>query len=1327
MSSDLYISRTLVQDKGTKDARPISEAEIASLQAPIVLLGEPGIGKSDLAKKVAETMGATLLPAATFVRTFDASSLVSAGARIVIDGVDEITSTLGGSAVDEVLRKLSQIGRPRFLLSCRAADWDGAADRHRIMSDYGEKPAVLHLEPFSREQALAALHARFPEVNGDEVIDHLQSHGLDELVGNPLTIRLIGEVASEDEGLPRTKAELFARACALLTTERNPAHMGRSRSRIPTDGLLSSAGAIFAHVLITGSIGVSQTVEPVDGYVSVGDLVGLPDASQIERALNTRLFQSAGESLFAPIHRVVAEYLGAAWIASRIANGASRRRILSMLSFRGGVPTSLRGLHAWLAYLSVGAAPSCIRNDPYGVLRYGDPAQLSDGLARMLLSSLSHLSQEDPYFRSEDWGRSAASGLVRPELRDDIVQLIASPEQHSHLSSLLLDSMAGSALANEIIPELTDIMLGDASMASRNNACDALLTSSASINWVGLARRLSKRGHHDRELALHIATKLQERDFPPDDTAKIYLRYAGILDAKGKREGRASSHSWTLTYYIPSRLAAQVLDAICAQLDKLKATNPDWEIRYDLSNLMRRLISKALSELEELVKPSRLFKWIKNLGGREYGAKDESKAIAEYFRTHDAIRRSVQWLFLNSRTEKSAWTNVAFHLPNVGLGLRMNEGDSAHFLQKIAQKKSLSDFDLELARSLLHIWRSENGWPDEIEAIIPWAAERHPGLALQVEDLRKPPPTPSWEIEQRQRTRREAAAQRKKFEKHRSQYTEKLENLKTANPPNLLARPAEAYLNHFHDLPGEMKPQDRLAYWLGDDIASAALVGFAAALEVENLPTAEQIAQSHAESRQWVVEPVMKAGALEWLAKGKDLTRLSWDRRAAILAAWWEFPELEEKQSGTDLAAYIEPELFKRDEDVERFLRFAIEPKLAANQTHVQGLYRLQRDDAFGAVAGKLSIEWLRRFPNVGFSTEHELLQIAIKRGSRTQLKEIVLDRAARQTDNDDQRRMWHAASFVLGAASENLQQLAHTDKQLLWSVRDLMQSLSDVGANKLAAVVESFAPEWPPAEMPGSSWGGDNPWNAAEFLARCLDTLATLPTAEASNELERLSNGAAGPYTERAKHCRTQQLKLRRDKEYRAPTVGDTKAVFESSLPKSIDDLQALVLDRLSDVQNYIRGSETDAWETFWSGDGPKTENRCRDRLIDLLRAGMPTEVQLLPESLMPGSKRSDILALIGELGVPLELKGQWNKELWVAAVAQLRDKYTSSWRASGRGIYLVLWFGRVPKKGLRKHPAGNTRPKTPDELAAQLIAQLSPEERSRIDVIVLDVSKPG
>ncbi|HEV2188047.1 MAG TPA: hypothetical protein VGR70_12615, partial [Stellaceae bacterium] len=92
--------------------------------------------------------------------------------------------------------------------------------------------------------------------------------------------------------------------------------------------------------------------------------------------------------------------------------------------------------------------------------------------------------------------------------------------------------------------------------------------------------------------------------------------------------------------------------------------------------------------------------------------------------------------------------------------------------------------------------------------------------------------------------------------------------------------------------------------------------------------------------------------------------------------------------------------------------------------------------------------------------------------------------------------------------------------------------------------------------------------------------------------------------------------------------------------------------------------------------------------------------------------------------MGLPVEIKGQWHREVWNAPSEQLIDLYTKDYRANGRGIYLVFWCGPVVGKNLRSHPDGISRPRTPEEMRQILLNRLDPSERFRVNVVMLDIS---
>ena len=104
----------------------------------------------------------------------------------------------------------------------------------------------------------------------------------------------------------------------------------------------------------------------------------------------------------------------------------------------------------------------------------------------------------------------------------------------------------------------------------------------------------------------------------------------------------------------------------------------------------------------------------------------------------------------------------------------------------------------------------------------------------------------------------------------------------------------------------------------------------------------------------------------------------------------------------------------------------------------------------------------------------------------------------------------------------------------------------------------------------------------------------------------------------------------------------------------------------------------------------------------------------------------RADVRVCSGSFGVPIEIKKSSHRELWSAMRNQLMAKYARDPESSGHGVYVVLWFGANRSEPVKTPPTGPP-PKSAGELARRLEEDLTPEERGRIKVVVIDVSLPN
>ena len=332
-------------------------------------------------------------------------------------------------------------------------------------------------------------------------------------------------------------------------------------------------------------------------------------------------------------------------------------------------------------------------------------------------------------------------------------------------------------------------------------------------------------------------------------------------------------------------------------------------------------------------------------------------------------------------------------------------------------------------------------------------------------------------------------------------------------------------------------------------------------------------------------------------------------------------------------------------------------------------------------------------------------------------------------------RLLWLSAAFVadFDHYRDALLLAAANHPDFIWFIRDRFgrefeEEFSRFSISQLAFVVEAFGVHWENvARIPGPVRGQHHPWDASRFIDHTISAIASRPSPEATEALQRFVDGPARSYADTARHALAQQRKTRCDSEYDAPSVGELRSVMHGGIPESIDGMRAYLQDRLESLQEKMQGSNTNRWQVYWVDKGPQHENFCRDRLVEHLSGTMSPAIQIEPEARMPEDGRADFVLSHGEVRLPIEIKGQWHDEVWDAASEQLDAYYAREWRAKGRGVYLVLWFGNVGGKQLPGHPDGFARSETPQALRQMLIDRVPEDRRSRIDVFVMDVTRPA
>ena len=115
-----YISRKLSWTDKDFNPHSIEDTEILEFHQPVIILGDPGMGKTFLMERLGEQSECKFIRATSFLRQPDQP--ITSDKRLVIDGLDEVAAVEEG--VPASLRGF-HAWLPRFSLTSLGPDWRG--------------------------------------------------------------------------------------------------------------------------------------------------------------------------------------------------------------------------------------------------------------------------------------------------------------------------------------------------------------------------------------------------------------------------------------------------------------------------------------------------------------------------------------------------------------------------------------------------------------------------------------------------------------------------------------------------------------------------------------------------------------------------------------------------------------------------------------------------------------------------------------------------------------------------------------------------------------------------------------------------------------------------------------------------------------------------------------------------------------------------------------------------------------------------------------------------------------------------------------------------
>ena len=1321
-----------------------------------VLLGGPGAGKTAAFRREAERTGGRYVTAREFT-TFDDKPEWH-DVTLFIDGLDEVRagSPDGRTPFDGIRAKLDRLGRPRFRLSCREADWFGANDRNHLKAVSKDGAVkVLRLDPLSEDSIREILLQRDTGVE-DAVafIAMARERGIDALLANPQSLLMLA-MAVTGEKWPETRTETFYLACGRLVREYNPEHqLPNQRPAISEPDLLDAAGRLCALQLLTGRAGYSLYGDGGDsGYLGLQQIPG-GDQETLRHVLGTGLFQSPEEGRMAPVHRQVAEFLAGRHLARLIEEGLPVGRVLAVITGHDGVVVSqLRSLSAWLAAHCKTRRAAVIERDPLGTVLYGDVSGFSQDEKHRLLNCLERETERNPWFAKVIPADLRLGDIATPDMADFFRNSLTDPardDARESFVSILLQSLKQGG----VLPELTDLLVD----VVRDNRWQPELRLTALDtfiqHWGGSGEAVSKlkellTGVNDGSVSDpedDLLASLLSALYPTYLSAPEVLRYLKI--PQHSFHFGPYCHFWIrrLPEKSSSSQLAELLDTVVERFDELRPLlAADQQQTYlNQGRIPLTLLARFLETSQEAPSSERLFEWLEAVSSccNDRWMR-EKEIIRDWLSSHTDVQEEIIKLDAESYSKapvsRVALEDRLFHAERppdfeywcldqakTAVDLKAQE----YFINLAVDSHVLPSPRRKTSRKVLEERIADNA------SLVSMFNRR----LNMFEDRRNDSKPVTGREQEREHKSREK--QQKWQDRVRQQAAALREN---RCRPALLDALAKVYHGCFVDVAGN-SPDERLRDLLGDDadLIEAVMAGLRGSIERDDVPDDAEIIRLGTEDQHPLAFPFL--AGLEEIFRSDPADAWPRDEKQARQAlafhhffGWFTpFPNPQWRN-----------ELFTScPEIVADVLIRSVQSELHQGKMPGVSLDELESSPNQAEVVCLAALPLLKTFPvrYTEMQLQHglrSLLRAALIHCEKRPFRELIERKLAHRSMKVAQRIHWLTAGLLVSPGSY-IQELETYIAGKERRVRRLAEVVADrhglvsqkeiqgMDAPVLEPLIRLIGASYQPYGIAKEARWVTLAVAASEQVEAFIERLASIPSPAATKALERLSsNEALLPWRSHLLNAAYRQNAVWREAEFRHCAVEKTVQTLDNLKPANAADLATLATERLREIAGEIRDGNTSDWRQYWNVDShnrhrpqePRPEDGCRDALLSDLRHRLtPLGIDAQSEGRYADDKRSDIRVSSGGFNVPVEIKRSSHRDLWSAIRKQLIPRYTRDPGAGGYGIYLVFWFGRERCQP----PESGQRPRDAAELKKRLRETLSPDEAWKISICVVDVSPP-
>ena len=1340
MISSYYLPRRL-----TSGDKIFTEEELLIASHFVVVLAEPGGGKTELLNSLARHLGTSAITANVFKHVgFDAVNC-----PLVIDAFDELAK-VDRTGIYGLLADIRKATPIRLILSSRSSEWDISTTN--VFKEFlGRPPLIVRLCEFDETEQRSIFDHHVTNENFSLFQAEVARFDLDALLPNPQFLKLFANAYIESGRYFTNKKSIFFQAVEHLAKEAN-FNIARTNPTLSTAQKINLSSEIFTKLLLSGAEGISTSEVTEDRMYPL--LASLFTTNTVaDGILATRLFKPGDRAdQHRPVHKIVAEYCAADYLVKRIADPTDPITLLKCLAIiapNSIVRDELRGLLGWMASLgNKSIEESAIELDAYSVLANGDPSQLERSSKRLLVRKLKEIESKDPYFRRGDfWRRFSVAGFFTQDVLDEIKPLLATGSD-GHLRNLILELLSGSPANGHLIGELRQLALApNESETTRLLASKCLLDIGRYEHRIDLDILVREASH----TSLNVAAKIIEATDPertePHYLANFLRTCATLYPAHQKHHERVIGARYFIRHLV-ERLNLQLTEWLLDNLSQglsCKCHKEPYEC--DCRNGISKIIGLMLDHYFELAippfNPENIWRWVENLNFHEQVIASQSKAVQTLQENSQLRQGIISHVFKhltdrdqiwNTKTHKFDWHSHS--------GLAFHKADYKFIVDLAFENDNPDLWVCFIARHQFYRKEEERG-PDDFRRYMRLQASEKPPFLREWAKLNRA-------VEQSEREHRMPKFRRSRRMRRLRQHQEdvRVENFKyfqsnrelveSGRHWGSLVRFAELMLIDPEKIPGEV----------GDELLVRNALRNCLDFITPYVPDLPKLAELQCSSQYQQSETVLYAACIEILREKGNLesvdTRLLKALRTNIYMGYNAIP----KEDRDALKTEVDRLIFANTKSAEFFLREYLEPQLAQPNCDNTEVWLLRRDEAFSHLRPILSIEWLERYNKLELGTLDTLFEVAAQYSSPEKLRRVILEQCSELKSDwpiphknkhaEQKLQFWlFRAWYFLSDPPEEYWNFLKKDRETVFLFYERSGRISHgdhsywprLTPKKIEAILEAFIDEWPKVNLP-THWGTGSPKeeNAYRFLTEIIWSINSDAPDDAIPVLDRLI--ASPRFTEMhndLKSIYSNQIRKIALRDFEPPTPLEILDRLDRDTVVTVEGLRELLIQELKLFQKAINGGEFNSADRFYEKSERIDEIKSTQIIAERLNLRLePQAISVTPEHQLKDANRSDFTVSKFISGrrklLVTEVKGQWHKDIYTAASAQLHERYSIHPDAEQQGIFIVIWFGKHEKvSGRKRHNI-----KTAQDLKNSIEAALSPQLKGLIDVFVLDVSKP-